>query len=128
MDTTSSAVTLAGKPLIGIVAGADLALAAELMNARDVGVLGVYTSDGHDLVGILSERDITRAIAEKRDPWTTRVSYVMSTPPIVVEGPIARDHAAAILRKEHIRHLVVKSEGADRIISIRDLTSEGGER
>ena len=58
-----------------------LADAARLMRDSDVGPLPV--ADGGRLVGVLTDRDITiRAVAEGKDPFSTRVDEVM-TPKVV---------------------------------------------
>lgn len=55
--------------------------AAEKMSHLDIGPLPVC--DGDRLVGMLTDRDITvRAVAEGRNPVTTRVREVM-TPDVV---------------------------------------------
>ena len=55
-----------GGDVISIEPTADLATAAKLLSTHRIGVLVVLDSDKR-LVGILSERDIVRAMAEKRN-------------------------------------------------------------
>ncbi len=52
-----------GRDIITIAPGASLADAAQMMTERGVGALVV--TDGARLAGIISERDIVRAIAQK---------------------------------------------------------------
>ena len=53
--------------------------AAHLMNLRRIGALVVTREDA--VVGIFTERDVLRRIvARERDPVTTRVRDVMTTP------------------------------------------------
>lgn len=94
------------------------------MTEKDVGALGVYSANGHVLLGIVTERDITRSLAEQRDATTTWVSDIMSEPPVVVEGPVTAAQAAAMMRERHVRHLVLTQNGGDHIVSIRDFLGE----
>jgi CBS domain-containing protein len=109
------------KSLIGIVRVADLAAAARLMTDHNIGALGVYSADQHELVGIITERDITRAVARGLDPATTRVEEMMSTTLIIAEAPVTNAEAARLMQNGHVRHLIVREEGADRIVSLRDV-------
>ncbi len=112
---------VASKSLIGIVWSADIVDAAQVMVEKNIGALGVYSSDEHDLMGVITERDITGAVAQGLDPARTRVTEAMSTSPLVAEGPISRSDAAELMRKGHVRHLIIKQDGSDQIVSIRDL-------
>jgi CBS domain-containing protein len=109
------------KSLIGIVASADLAQAARLMVKKNIGALGVYANDQHNLVGVITERDVTRAVAKGLDAVRTPVSEVMTDSPLVAEGPISRSAAAEMMRSGHVRHIIVRLDGSDRIVSIRDV-------
>jgi CBS domain-containing protein len=108
-----------GNPLIGVDKGSDVAAAAGVMIRENIGALGVY--DGDELLGILTERDITRVVAEYRDAADTPVHDAMTIAPMTADAPISRAKAAELMRENHVRHLILKEEGADRIVSIRDL-------
>lgn len=107
--------------LVGIVWSANVANAARLMVKKNIGALGVYSSDGHDLLGVITERDVTRAVAEGLDPEETRVTEVMTDSPLIADGPITRIEAAELMHKGHVRHIIVQQDGSDRVVSIRDL-------
>lgn len=109
------------RSLIGIVRYADLAEAAKLMTERNIGALGVYSADQHDLVGILTERDITRAVAQGLDPTSTKVEEMMSSDLIEAAGPVSKSEATKLMHDGHVRHLIIRQGGADRLVSIRDL-------
>ena len=112
---------LASKSLIGIVGSARLADAARLMVHKNIGALGVYSLDQHDLVGVITERDITRAVAHGLEPTHTHVTEVMSASPLVAEGRITPSEAEQLMQRGHVRHLIIKQNGSDRIVSIRDV-------
>jgi CBS domain-containing protein len=83
--------------------------AAQQMKASQVGSLLVR--EGEQAVGILTDRDMTvRAVAEGRDPTTTKVRDVMT--PDVVWCREDSDVASAInlMKEKHIRHLAVGDE------------------
>ena len=116
-----SSQALASKSLIGIIRKASLADAARIMVHKNIGALGVYSVDQHELLGVITERDITRAVARGLDPTHTPVSEAMSHSPLLAEGAITRAEAAEVMRKGHVRNLIIKRDGSDRIVSIRDL-------
>jgi CBS domain-containing protein len=93
-----------------IDAEATLADAAQQMASLDVGGLPVWQNDR--LVGMITDRDITiRAIAQGKNPLTTRVSEVM-TPEVFHCSQNANVHEAAIMMEEKSIHrlLVVDSD------------------
>lgn len=112
---------LASKSLIGIVDSAYLIDAARVMTDRSIGALGVYSPDGHDLIGVITERDVTRAVSKGLDCSATRVTELMSHPLVAAEGPVSRAEAAEHMRRGHVRHLIIRQGGSDRIVSIRDI-------
>jgi CBS domain-containing protein len=95
--------------------------AARLMASRRVGSVLVF--DGERLIGILTERDVLRAVAEGR-VTDVRVRDCMTAHPetIAPDEPIER--AAAIMLHGGFRHLPV-TEGLDVVgmLSMRDLVA-----
>ena len=103
------------------VAGTDsLEEAARRMRGNEVGSLVVM--DGHHCIGIITERDLTRAIAEGSDPHRTNVSGYMSIRPITVTPETGIREAAAEMLETEVRHLPV-GVGGELIgmVSLRDL-------
>jgi CBS domain-containing protein len=96
-----------------------LAEAAKRMASRGVGAVVVL--EGGDLVGILTERDLLKAVATgfKED---ARVSEWMTRHPETVESEDSTDHAASLMIHGGFRHLPVVDGGQlIGILSIRDL-------
>jgi CBS domain-containing protein len=94
---------------------ATLQEAAQRMRASHIGALPV--GEGTHLAGMLTERDlVTRAIAEGRNPKTTRVREVM-TPDLITY------FATRLMHERQIRHLVVLSRDHRLvgIIALRDV-------
>jgi CBS domain-containing protein len=97
----------------------DLAAAARKMWEQQTGSLLVL--HGEDLVGIITERDVLRAVATGT-PLDTPVSEVMSKELITVEPGTSLREAAQIMTERWIRHLPVLESGRlVGVVSQRDL-------
>lgn len=98
-----------------------LADAAHKMWTQQTGSLLVMEED--HLLGIVTERDLLKAVANGKDPAKVPLKDVMSTE-IITIGPQTRlKEAAKIMATKWIRHLpVVDSGRVVGIISQRDLT------
>ena len=97
----------------------DLAAAARKMWEQQTGSLLVL--QGEDLVGIITERDVLRAVATGT-PLDTPVSEVMSKELITVEPGTSLREAARIMTERWIRHLPVLESGRlVGVVSQRDL-------
>jgi CBS domain-containing protein len=89
------------------------------MNARRVGA--VLVLDGARLVGVFTERDVLRAVAEGLSPEAI-VGDWMTRGPETIEPEQPAEHAAVLMIHGGFRHLPVVSEGkVVGILSIRDL-------
>src|SRR6185437_5429926 len=79
MSTVGDILARKGHEVISVRPTATVLNAANLMNERGIG--GVLVLEGDELVGIFTERDVLRrVVAQGRDPATTLVSSVMSSP------------------------------------------------
>jgi CBS domain-containing protein len=96
--------------------------AAAEMRAHRISALAVL--DNGTIVGIITERDLLRAIADGRNPGETHVSQYMTHSPRTIEASEMATTAAAVMVKHRVRHLPVTDKG--RLIgflSARDLLS-----
>jgi len=99
--------------------GLPLREAAAQMAQRSVGAAIVL--EGERLLGILTERDVLRAVGADRDRSAT-VEDCMTKHPETVEPSDTTDHAAALMIHGGFRHLPVVDGGrVVGIVSIRDL-------
>jgi CBS domain-containing protein len=98
--------------------------AARTMNEADIG--DVVVVDDGDVQGIVTDRDIVvRAIAEGRDPQSTRVSDVCTTGIDTIEPGASVDDALRKMREGDIRRLPVVQDGRPvGIVSLGDLAVE----
>jgi CBS domain-containing protein len=107
------------KDLLTLEAEATLGAAAKRMAERGVGAVVVLA--GERLVGILTERDILKAVATGFES-DARVADWMTRHPETIESDDTTDHAAALMIHGGFRHLPVVDGGEIKgILSIRDL-------
>jgi CBS domain-containing protein len=104
-----------------VAPGDTLVDAARAMREADVGDV-VLEQQGKP-TGILTDRDIVvRAVADGRDPSSTRVSDVASEATITVTPDQQATEAARLMREHDVRRLIVVQDGRlAGIVSIGDL-------
>jgi len=74
------------------------------------------------IVGIITERDLLRAIAEGRPLALAKVLRYMAPSPVTVDGTADARLAAGLMRKHRIRHLAVEEGGGlAGLLSTHDL-------
>ena len=99
---------------------ASLSEAAALMRVGELG--SVVICDADKLIGILTETDVVRAIADRRDPKSTFVADYMSRDPVTADIKDDSVVAAARMASNRFRHLPVVEHGrVIGMISARDL-------
>jgi CBS domain-containing protein len=97
-----------------------LAEAAHKMWEQQTGSLLVM--DGDELLGIITERDVLKAVATGRPLDGTRVSDAMTKDVVTVPPAMTLREAAAVMAGKWIRHLPVVEQGrVVGILSQRDL-------
>ena len=105
--------------LLSVAPDAGLTEVAADMNERRVGAVVVLEGDA--LLGILTERDILRAVGEGRVE-VSRVADCMTQRPETIEPSESTDTAATLMIHGGFRHLPVIEDGkVVGIVSIRDL-------
>jgi len=114
------------RPLITITAGRTVLDAAKLMLENNIGLLVIIQDQNSSrAVGVISERDIIRAIASGRT-LTIPVDEVCTKRVITVHGNSDVAEAAKAMNKNKIRHVVVVDGNGKPIgvVSMRDLVGE----
>ena len=93
------------------------ALAVALSGARTG--LGIVEVEGG---GVITERDVLRAIAEGTDLDAARVGDWMTPDPVAVERTTPLEEACDLMIDRNVRHLLVR-EGADLVgvLNMRDV-------
>lgn len=112
------------KSVITISRTATVMEAIEIMAAARVGSVVV---GGERVEGIFSERDVMlRVVMEGRDPRSTKVQEVMTSPVYTISQKTAGDDALKLMLQQHIRHLpIVDDTGrAQGLVGMRDLLED----
>ena len=103
--------------------GDSLQSAAKKMRDRDIGFLPVY--DGGQLIGVLTDRDITvRAIATGADSRTLLNSDLITAPAIYCFEDQSVDDATELMHDKQVRRLVILKRGSRQlagVVSLGDL-------
>ncbi|MGH2748646.1 MAG: CBS domain-containing protein [Actinomycetota bacterium] len=119
--TVSEIGPLARRITVSVGPDHSLAEAARKMNAAKVGSAIVFKQDGQP--GIITERDLLRAIADGTDLENTAVADYMTQDAISASGKWDVEQAARRMLDGGFRHLVVLDEKGEPVgmLSIRDL-------
>ena len=96
--------------------------AAKEMQMQNIAAV-IVTDDDGELVGIVTERDLTRKIiAEGKDPQKVTLNLVMTANPETLAPSDHAGDALEIMRTHSFRHLPVVDEGrVVGMVSVRDL-------
>ncbi|MEM1932697.1 MAG: CBS domain-containing protein [Pyrobaculum sp.] len=116
---------LARKPPVATTPDARIKDVARIMAEKKVGLVVIVDKNQPDIpIGVVSERDIVKAVA-KGIEIDRSVREVMTSPVITIEGDEPIWNVAKVMREHNIRHVVVTKGGRlFGVISIRDLVSE----
>jgi CBS domain-containing protein len=120
-DVGASPVSVLATDTIARVSpGADLWAIADALVDADVGALAV--GDGDDVLGIVSERDVVRAMADRRDPSTTTAMDVANTRLVWCDVESTVAEVAEEMMEQYVRHVLLEDDGGVAgIVSARDL-------
>ena len=103
-----------------VEADAHLAGAAYLMkHSGHSALLVVAQDDPQRLRAILTDTDIARAVADGRNPESTRIRELTTASPVTIGPDASVDEAARVMVEHNFHHLPVV-EG-DRLLGIVDL-------
>ncbi|MGA2972548.1 MAG: CBS domain-containing protein [Candidatus Bathyarchaeia archaeon] len=114
------------RPLVTIPSGTTMLDAAKLMVENNMGLLVICdTRDKTKLAGVVSERDIMKAIASGKK-LTAPIDEVSTKQVITVKASSNVAEAAKAMNKHRIRHVVVVDEQGKLVgvVSMRDLVGE----
>ena len=106
-----------------------VAIAAQLMRSGNISALvvkDVVRTEGNTAVGMFTERDVVRAIAEHGAAGANmKVSQLISVQQLVsCSAGDSLEHARHLMNKHHIRHLpVIENYSLIGVISIRDISA-----
>lgn len=103
---------LCRRPVVTILPGAGLTVAAKLMRVEHVGFLVVVEparqEDGLNVVGVLTDRDIVIAVvAREADPRTLTVGDVMTRDPLVAKETSSVEATLRFMHEVGVRRVPV---------------------
>ena len=126
--TIAAILSTKGGEVATVPAGTLLRDAIALLSDRRIGAVPVV--DGHDIVGIFSERDLVTCLyANGPEALDFPVDRAMSAPAITVDSATPILVALSMMTQRRIRHLPVVESGEIRgIVSIGDLVKHRIER
>jgi CBS domain-containing protein len=88
----------------------------------DANIGAVLVGDREKVAGIVSERDVVRAVAEGRDPDATPTVDVAHTTLVWCDATATVAEVAAEMMENYVRHALVEEDGRlIGIVSMRDL-------
>ncbi len=110
-------------PVLSIDSKANVNDVTQLMEDKNVGSLLV--TEGLEYIGIVTERDLTRKVLRQNlDTETTKVTDIMSSPIMTLDGGRPVTEANQFMADKKIRHLAVTDEGKIvGMLSVKDLVS-----
>lgn len=121
LDPTQLPISsLVGDAVVRVRGEATLLEVADVLHDREIGVVAVGEDDLPD--GVVSERDLVRALAERRDPATTTAADIAHSPVRYVDPMATIDEVATEMMTSWVRHAFVAEAGAlVGVVSARDL-------
>jgi CBS domain-containing protein len=109
--------SLVSRPVEFVSASCTLGQAAIAM--REANVSSVLVA-GEGRSGIVTERDLTRALAAGLGPEEP-ISLVTSVHPVRLSAETPIVDVAALMLNEEVRHVVVGEDGFEAVVSLRDV-------
>lgn len=122
-DSVDRILRYKGSEVYSINPRASVYEALEMLEERNVGALLVMA--GHDLLGLLSERDYVRKVVLKgHSSKDLKVEDIMSSPVVTVSPETTVDECLHYMTSRRCRHLPVVDEGRIvGVVSIGDLVN-----
>jgi CBS domain-containing protein len=113
------------RPVISVQEDATVEDAVRTMVRHQIGAVIVLRGD--EMAGIFSERDVLdKIVLARRDPATTPVFAVMTSPVVAADGNAGDAEAAETMTEHHIRHLPIVDEERKvvGVVSLRHVMEE----
>jgi CBS domain-containing protein len=112
--------SLSGAPVIRVSPTASIIEVAGVLAQDDIGA--VVVGDGGSVTGIVSERDVTRAVADGHDLQATTAADIAHTELIWCDATATVAEVAEEMMEKWVRHILVReSASVVGIVSARDL-------
>ena len=115
------AVDIMTSNVITIDSLATILQATKVMKQHNVKTLIVDRNSAHDAYGIITQTDISQAIANAKDPARTLVCEVMTKPCIVVNPNLSVEHIIKLFAQAKIRTAPVIKNKLLGIVSLTNI-------
>lgn len=115
------------KDLITLQLNDNCGLAAEKMREFNIG--DILIKEGEDLKGIITDRDVAlRCVAERLNPWDTKLSDVATLDPITVTPETPISECSEVMSENQIRRLPITANNQlVGIVTLGDLAVDAPE-
>ncbi len=90
---------------------------AKKMLAENISSIPI-TDDGGAIVGILTERDLIKIVANELSPGGISAMSLMSFPSVKVKKKAPIEEAAKIMATKKLRHLIVEDTYTENVVGI----------
>lgn len=94
---------------------------AKRMVAENISSIAI-TGDKEEIIGILTERDIVKIVANEVPAGGITAGSLMSSPPVTVRNNAPVEEAAKIMARKKVRHLLVEDSSGNNIMGIITVT------
>ena len=109
-------------PVTTVVQNDHVAAAAYLMKRADATALIVTQAQTGEPIGIITDADVSHAVADGKNPNDVRIHQLMTARPTVVNTTTSVRDAAEVMTSGHFRHLpVIGNAGLVGIVDITDV-------
>lgn len=106
--------------IVTLPANASLRQAAQMIAEASVGCVVVGSHDG--VLGVITERDIVRAVARDLDLTTTPVSDIAATRLVWASPDSTVGEVAGEMMEDYVRHILVgDGTTVEGVVSMRDV-------
>ncbi len=110
------------KKMVSLPIASSIREVAQVMRENDVSSV-VLTNERGEIVAIVTERDITRAVADGLD-YSTPAGKIGKGPVISVDRDLPLFEALELMGEKKIRHLLVKDKDQPLgIVSLREIAN-----
>ena len=117
---TAPVTLFAADAVVALPADATLQTVADELAGDQIGLVVLGTVDY--IVGVVSERDVVRAVAEGLDPVDTPARAVASARLVWCDDTATVDEVAELMMEAYVRHVLLEADGQlAGIVSARDL-------
>ena len=111
-------------PVTTVAQNDHVAAAAYLMKRADATALIVTQAQTGQPIGIITDADVSHAVADGKNPNDVRIYQLMTTNPTVVNTTTSIRDAAKVMTSRRFRHLpVIGDAGLVGIVDITDVCS-----